>query len=594
MTYLSPQASTTQPGVLSLATNAEAVAGSVSTKAIVPSNLASVFAAPPAIGGTTPSTGVFTSLALGIASTPPASPLFSRALGASIAQARLETANGIAGDYCEYQFFQPCALGVAQRNFFGVRNTANESGNVVTFSRYTDIGAKASDILNINLGTDSVSIGSTTFTSLFNVGSSAQFQINSSGVAVSGTWQAGIVGLPYGGTAANLTASNGGIVYSGASALAILSGNATASKMLLSGASSAPTWSTSTIPTSAGTAGKILRSDGTNYALSTATFSDTYAASTILYANGANTVQGLTTANNGVLITSSGGVPSIASTLPNAVQDNITRLGTISSIGAPLGVTFGGSGTTTQFTAGSVVFAGASGVYSQDNSNLFFDDTNNRLGIGNGAPNGVLHATVPDAAFNNAASFILSTSANSYELRGGVSASGTYAWLGSAQRGVSAKPLYLFGSPGVGINVVPINALDVNGGMAVGTYAGTAGAPANSVMASGGFISASGNAATPAYAFFSDNTTGLYYTSNTLNFSTASSNRMFVDGSGNVVVGTAALSTSATNGFLYITTGNGAPSGVPTSYTGRVAMYYDTANNKFYIYNGAWRGVTLT
>lgn len=51
-----------------------------------------------------------------------------------------------------------------------------------------------------------------------------------------------------------------------------------------------------------------------------------------------------------------------------------------------LGVARGGTGTTTAFTAGSVVFAGASGVYSQDNANLFWDDTNNRLGIGNAAP----------------------------------------------------------------------------------------------------------------------------------------------------------------------------------------------------------------
>lgn len=46
----------------------------------------------------------------------------------------------------------------------------------------------------------------------------------------------------------------------------------------------------------------------------------------------------------------------------------------------------GGTGTATAFTAGSVVFAGASGVYAQDNTNLFFDDTNNRLGIGTSSP----------------------------------------------------------------------------------------------------------------------------------------------------------------------------------------------------------------
>lgn len=51
-----------------------------------------------------------------------------------------------------------------------------------------------------------------------------------------------------------------------------------------------------------------------------------------------------------------------------------------------IGVGYGGTGTSTAFTAGSVVFAGASGVYSQDNANLFWDDANNRLGIGIATP----------------------------------------------------------------------------------------------------------------------------------------------------------------------------------------------------------------
>lgn len=262
------------------------------------------------------------------------------------------------------------------------------------------------------------------------------FNISRLGVVTAGTWNGGIIPLLYGGTAAALTASDGGIVYSTSSALAILSGNATANKMLLSGSSTTPTWSTSTIPTSAGTAGKMLVSDGTNYVLSTptfpnasatsgkiiisdgtnwiastslfpntvgtagkilrsdgttnayttSTFADTYAVSTLLYASSANTIAGLATANSGVLITSSGGVPSISSTLPTAVQDNITRLGTIASIGAALGVTFGGSGTTTQFTPGSVVVAGVNGVYSQDNANNFYDLTNHRQGYGITSP----------------------------------------------------------------------------------------------------------------------------------------------------------------------------------------------------------------
>lgn len=100
----------------------------------------------------------------------------------------------------------------------------------------------------------------------------------------------GQLGLTRGGTAASLTASNGGIVYSTASALAVLSGNATASKMLLSGASTTPTWSTSTIPTSAGaTANKVLLSDGTNYVLSTPTFPNASATSgKIIKSDGTN------------------------------------------------------------------------------------------------------------------------------------------------------------------------------------------------------------------------------------------------------------------------------------------------------------------
>jgi len=49
----------------------------------------------------------------------------------------------------------------------------------------------------------------------------------------------------------------------------------------------------------------------------------------------------------------------------------------------------GGTGSPTFWnpTQGSVFFAGASGVAAQDNSNLFFDDTNNRLAIGNASPN---------------------------------------------------------------------------------------------------------------------------------------------------------------------------------------------------------------
>lgn len=53
----------------------------------------------------------------------------------------------------------------------------------------------------------------------------------------------------------------------------------------------------------------------------------------------------------------------------------------VQTFSTAIAVTSGGTGTGTQFTAGSVVFAGASGVYSQNNTKLFWDNSTERLGI---------------------------------------------------------------------------------------------------------------------------------------------------------------------------------------------------------------------
>lgn len=55
-----------------------------------------------------------------------------------------------------------------------------------------------------------------------------------------------------------------------------------------------------------------------------------------------------------------------------------------------------------------------------------------------------------------------------------------------------------------------------------------------------------------------------------------------------VVLGNAAIATNATDGFLYIPTCAGTPTGVPTTQTGRVAMIYDTTNHQFWIFDGSW------
>lgn len=99
-----------------------------------------------------------------------------------------------------------------------------------------------------------------------------------------------------------------------------------------------------------------------------------------VYVDGVNVVDAVShlsslTLGSALPITS-GGTGSTSTTYCN-LQTNV--------LGA-LPVANGGTGTNTAFTAGSVVFAGASGTYSQDNANLFWDDTNNYLGIGTATP----------------------------------------------------------------------------------------------------------------------------------------------------------------------------------------------------------------
>jgi hypothetical protein len=63
-----------------------------------------------------------------------------------------------------------------------------------------------------------------------------------------------------------------------------------------------------------------------------------------------------------------------------------------------------------------------------------------------------------------------------------------------------------------------------------------------------------------------------------------------VDIDKNWTLGAGALATTATNGFLYVPTCAGVPTGTPTAKTGYAPIVVDTTNNKLYFYStGVWR-----
>jgi hypothetical protein len=105
------------------------------------------------------------------------------------------------------------------------------------------------------------------------------------------------------------------------------------------------------------------------------------------------------------------------------------------------------------------------------------------------------------------------------------------------------------------------------------------------------------NAGTSATATLRLETQGNTWTINnnrsggSLSFSDGGGERARFDNAGNIVAGASvALATNATNGFLYVPTCAGTPTGTPTAITGMAPIVVNTTNNKLYFYSGgAWR-----
>jgi hypothetical protein len=463
----------------------------------------------------------------------------------------------------------------------------------------------------------------------------------------------GVLPLANGGTNANLTASNGGIIYSGASAFAVLAGTATAGQMLRSGASGAPSWSTATFPSTATSTGTLLRADGTNWAATTATYPTTTVAGTLLTSATADTVSASATPTLGVAGTTAGtlalsGATSGTVTLRTAAA---AGTGTIFQFPATNGasgtiLTTTGSGVTTWSTATFPSTATSTGtILRADGTNwvattatypttttanqILYSSATNTVGGLTSANTSALVTNstgVPSFTSGGTANRVLRTdgttisfaqvglttdvsgtlpTANGGTGLGGASpfTSGYVPYASSASALSFGSPIYTDGSS------VAIGSTSFSGKLDVRTSAQQACVFMQNTNASwaadfslvynpsgGGVASDLGLSARSSGDVWIKSASA----SGIMHLMTAGSNvRFSIDSNGNVVVNDAALATTATNGFLYIPTCAGVPTGTPTTYTGRSAIIVDTSSGagagRLYIRVGAtWRYVDLT
>ncbi|GAC1503083.1 MAG: hypothetical protein NVS1B10_08090 [Candidatus Saccharimonadales bacterium] len=242
-------------------------------------------------------------------------------------------------------------------------------------------------------------------------------------------------------------------------------------------------------------------------------------------------------------------------------------------------------------TAGSIIFGDSNGNFAQSNGTLFFNTTNNGIGI-NTNVFGTNHKLVvnPYVTVDNNTAVQITATANNLK-----------ALTVQAFTGASVYQNILEVQTSAGVVVASMTAA---GYVGIGTGTpGTWGAFAvrTSITTNTKNVSASysdGANSTFDIRHLTGSVVDLSAENSNLTFSTATSGtdgveRMRITTAGSVLIGTGALATTATDGFLYIDSGAGIPTGVPTAQTGRIPIYYDSTNNNLYIYNTGWKKTTV-
>jgi hypothetical protein len=422
-----------------------------------------------------------------------------------------------------------------------------------------------------NLVTVKAPTGSNAWTfTLPSSGGTNNYVLTTDGTGVT-TWAAvtaggitGVVDVTNGGTGVTALTQHGVLIGNAANDVNVTSAGSAGQLLASSGASADPNWTTATFPSTATSTGAILRADGTNWSATTATYPATTAAGTILASGSANTISASATPVLGVAGTTAGTIGLSGATSGVVTLQTANAAGTW-SLTLP---TSGG-------TSGYVLQTDGTGISSW--FNLF----------------GTANTWTANQSFS---AQVL--------LKDGTAASPSLAFSNYTGTGI-----YSYGANTIGFSINGVYAaqFDASSHLLIGTADdGVSGANSITVAAAGdcGITIRSGSA-NSGNLYFSDATVGsgeydgsVKYNQNTqtMTLGTAAVDRLTISSTGNIYPSTTP-STTMTDGFFYMPSGAGAPTGVPTSISGYAPFFYDTTNNYLYVYNPtgtpAWKKVSF-
>jgi hypothetical protein len=253
---------------------------------------------------------------------------------------------------------------------------------------------------------------------------------------------------------------------------------------------------------------------------------------------------------------------------------NVNGSGVVST--ATVTVAQGGTGTATAFTQGSVHFAGASGAFSQDNTNFFWDNTNKRLGLGVTTPSKRLSIT---SSTSQDGVYIQTTTFPEVRLYDGAN-TGIYAiatTAGGYASGTTAGATLLYGSSDIQFLPSATLAMTLKGTGRLGIGTTSPSAPLD-IKIGGEAIRLSGTTSQAYMTFYKDATrqgyvgTGAGGDNLIVNadfdaiFQAGNSEKMRLTSAGNLGVGTSSTSykmevngTIKSTGMLVVTTNTSAP-----------------------------------